>query len=370
MLNVCLTLQLSKELIGCIPDLQTGESEVTRVTIMLPHELRGFTHRVEFRRPDGSKTPSELLEEYDDGEGHPKISVNLTNGLLTLPGEYRMEYVGCSEKAVFVSKPIKFKANENIGAMGNVVEPFPDALTTLSRKEKLNNLTIETKFSKFLGKGKFIEFKIPIDNEIKRMVENGDCYLDLYKLRTTRRKVQKWAHPQINIGYGTEAFYKSSFSKGEYRFGQDIKGFYGEIEPTIKLDQTNIVTIDDQMYILVKINIYEIARQMAYCKIENQETNKTDLSFYEFDGGLNANVLKPYNAPENIYSKFSALNVVGGKARSTASIEMYAPTRYLKLKYVLRVGKNLSKFSDIIKITYRHVPEQPACVYAVSINIE
>lgn len=368
MLNVCLTLQLSKELIGCIPELQTGESEVTHVAIMLPNELRGFTHRVDFRRPDGSKVCSELLEEYDDGEGRPKISVNLTNGLLTLPGEYKMEYVGCSEKAVFVSKPIKFKANENIGALGNNIEPFPDALTALARKEKINNLTIETKFSKHASKGKLIEFKIPIDNEIKRMVENGDCYLDLYKLRTTRRKVQKWAHPQINIGYGTEAFYFSSFDKGEYRFGQNLKGFYGEIEPTIKLDQTNIVTIDDQMYILVQINIYEMARQMAYCKVSNEGNIKYDLSFYEFDGGLNANVLKPYNAPEDIYYKISPLNVVGGRAR--VPNEDYAPTRYLKLKYALRVGKNLSKFSDIIKITYRHVPKQPACVYAVNVNIE
>lgn len=134
MLNICLTLQLSKELIGCIPDLQTGESGITHLTIMIPHELEGFYHRLEFKKPNNEKVCSEFLKEFVDGEGHRKFSIDLTNSLLTIPGEYTMEYVGVKDTSTFHSRGFKFKVIESIGASEEILKPFEDPLGAFQKQ--------------------------------------------------------------------------------------------------------------------------------------------------------------------------------------------------------------------------------------------
>lgn len=143
MLDICLTLQLSKELIGCIPDLQAGESEATHLMVMIPSELHGFNHRVEFIKPNREKFCSGLLEETEDGHGKYKVSIDLENGLLNLPGEYTLQYVGTNGNVKFPSRPITFKVRESVSATEEIVKQ-PDIVEDLLNRINKNTANIST----------------------------------------------------------------------------------------------------------------------------------------------------------------------------------------------------------------------------------
>ena len=103
-----------------------GEHNATSIKIVLPQEVHGAKHFVEFIKPSGSVVSSGQLEETINESEH-SISFGATNGLLDEQGRYILQYVGRkgSQDPITIKselKPLDVEPSVNAGVLISEVD--------------------------------------------------------------------------------------------------------------------------------------------------------------------------------------------------------------------------------------------------------
>ena len=103
-----------------------GEHNATSIKIVLPQEVHGARHFVEFIKPSGSVVSSGQLEETINESEH-SISFGATNGLLDEQGRYILQYVGRkgSQDPITIKselKPLDVEPSVNAGVLISEVD--------------------------------------------------------------------------------------------------------------------------------------------------------------------------------------------------------------------------------------------------------
>ncbi len=111
--NAFITLLTSGKLIGVIPNIKQGESNVTNIYFVIPSELHNFNHRVEFKKPNYEKVSTGFLEEIAMDDKH-YVALPLDMGIVNEVGEYSLEYVATKDDKRFISDRISFIVEESI----------------------------------------------------------------------------------------------------------------------------------------------------------------------------------------------------------------------------------------------------------------